>query len=308
MVVLLIVNLPFANTEAQAQNTSQDSVTTRSANSSPDAANGTSSLWRNLWQTPNQQALEQLESDPKAAADLFEDPTWSAIARYQAQEHSQALEQFEQLEAQTAADYYNLGNARAKAGKLQEALDAYAQSLELAESEDAQFNYDLVKRLLDQQQQQENNQNDQQGDGSSESKDNQNTETPSSNGEESENQDQQQSQSEQSDSQSSDAQQDQQDEQRQQQDQTQQQNESEDQRQEQQSQPGQMNDELDAEQQAMAQQAIEQAREDQEKQQAMEQWIRRIEDDPSGLLREKFRYESERRQRERSNNNERKIW
>jgi len=69
-----------------------------------------------------------------------------------------------------------------------------------------------------------------------------------------------------------------------------------------------MSDELDAEQQAMTQQAIEKAREDQEKQQAMEQWIRRIEDDPSGLLREKFRYESERRQRERSGNNERKIW
>jgi Ca-activated chloride channel family protein len=141
--VLLIVNLPFVNTGAQAQSTSQDPLAARAVNPNPDTANGangtngtngTNNLWRNLWQTPNQQALEQLERDPKAAADLFEDPTWSAIARYQAQEHSQALEQFEQLETQTAADYYNLGNARAKAGKLQEALDAYAQSLELAEN------------------------------------------------------------------------------------------------------------------------------------------------------------------------------
>ena len=306
--LLIIVNLPLANSEAEAQNVVSDPAQTPATTQGTDAAQNARTLWQSLWQTPNQQAIEQLESDPKAAADLFEDPEWSAIARYQAQEHSQALEQFEQLEAKTASEYYNLGNARAKAGRLPEALEAYEQSLTLEKSEDAQFNYDLVKRLLEQQQQQENNQNDQQGDGSAESKDNQNTETPSSNGEESEDQDQQDSQSDQSDSQSSNAQQDQQDEQRQQQDQGQENDSESTEQPEQESQSGQMSDELDAEQQAMAQQAIERAREDQEKQQAMEQWIRRIEDDPSGLLREKFRYESERRQRERSGNNERKIW
>jgi Ca-activated chloride channel homolog len=40
----------------------------------------------------------------------------------------------------------------------------------------------------------------------------------------------------------------------------------------------------------------------------MEQWIRRIEDDPSGLLREKFRYESEQRQRQNTTQNGQKVW
>ena len=33
-----------------------------------------------------------------------------------------------------------------------------------------------------------------------------------------------------------------------------------------------------------------------EEEQAMEQWLRRVPDDPAGLLREKFRYESRQRQ------------
>jgi Ca-activated chloride channel family protein len=37
---------------------------------------------------------------------------------------------------------------------------------------------------------------------------------------------------------------------------------------------------------------------DPEKDQAIEQWLRRVPDDPSGLLREKFRYESRRRQQQ----------
>ena len=36
------------------------------------------------------------------------------------------------------------------------------------------------------------------------------------------------------------------------------------------------------------------ARADQEDQQAMEQWLRRISDDPGGLLRRKFRYQYQR--------------
>jgi len=37
---------------------------------------------------------------------------------------------------------------------------------------------------------------------------------------------------------------------------------------------------------------------DEERDQAMEQWLRRIPDDPSGLLRQKFRYESQQRQQQ----------
>ncbi len=44
---------------------------------------------------------------------------------------------------------------------------------------------------------------------------------------------------------------------------------------------------------------LEQQKSEQEKDQSTEQWLRRIPDDPSGLLREKFRYESMKRQRNR---------
>ncbi len=38
--------------------------------------------------------------------------------------------------------------------------------------------------------------------------------------------------------------------------------------------------------------------EEMEQQQSLEQWLRKVPDDPSGLLREKFRYEYNKRRRE----------
>jgi Ca-activated chloride channel homolog len=45
-----------------------------------------------------------------------------------------------------------------------------------------------------------------------------------------------------------------------------------------------------------------------EREQAMQQWLRRIPDDPSGLLREKFRYESRQRQRQGEEIDDDKPW
>jgi len=47
---------------------------------------------------------------------------------------------------------------------------------------------------------------------------------------------------------------------------------------------------------------------DEELDQAMEQWLRRVPDDPSGLLREKFRYESQQRQQEGARRNDDIYW
>ncbi|MDP4651389.1 MAG: hypothetical protein NWS56_06535, partial [Haliea sp.] len=44
--------------------------------------------------------------------------------------------------------------------------------------------------------------------------------------------------------------------------------------------------------------------EEAERNQAMEQWLRRVPDDPSGLLREKFRYESLKRQQQSGTSND----
>ena len=45
-----------------------------------------------------------------------------------------------------------------------------------------------------------------------------------------------------------------------------------------------------------------------ERDQAMEQWLRRVPDDPSGLLREKFRYESEQRQQQGNRREDESLW
>ena len=46
----------------------------------------------------------------------------------------------------------------------------------------------------------------------------------------------------------------------------------------------------------------------QERDQAMEQWLRRVPDDPSGLLREKFRYESLQRQQQGATRDNETYW
>ena len=45
-----------------------------------------------------------------------------------------------------------------------------------------------------------------------------------------------------------------------------------------------------------------------ERDQAMEQWLRRVPDDPSGLLREKFRYESRQRQQQEGRRDDEAYW
>ena len=87
------------------------------------------------------------------SARAFEDPAWQAAARYRAGDYEGASEA---LAARTdAVSQYNLGNALAKSGQLEAALGAYDRALAAAPAdEDARFNRELVKKLLEQQKQQ----------------------------------------------------------------------------------------------------------------------------------------------------------
>ena len=84
------------------------------------------------------------------SAEHFEDPAWQAAARYRAGDFAGAAES---LAAQPdAGALYNLGNALAKTGKLEEAVAAYDRTLAATPNdEDARFNRDLVKKLLEKQ-------------------------------------------------------------------------------------------------------------------------------------------------------------
>lgn len=94
-------------------------------------------------------AWQQLEAgDPEAAAEAFVDPEWRAAALYRAGRHAESAAVLQGLE--TARAHYNRGNALARDGDLVGALAAWEQALQLdAAHEDARYNHELVRRLLD---------------------------------------------------------------------------------------------------------------------------------------------------------------
>lgn len=266
----------------------------------PQKANA--NVWDDLWRTPDQQgqrALQQGENE--AAAGLFESQDWAGTAAYRAGDYERASQSF--ADSDSADALYNQGNALAKAGQLDEAIEAYRKSLALKpEQQDAIDNLALLEELQKQQQEQQQ-QSDQQNE-----QDQENEEQEDQNQEQQQNQDQQQGEQDQEQQQDSQPQppedpqnseQDQQDEREQESEPEQEQNaEQEEQaRQENEQQQEKLDEEI-----AQAQQ------EDLEKDQAMEQWLRRVPDDPSGLLRQKFRYESQQRQQQGKTKDDETYW
>ncbi len=115
--------------------------------------------WADLWQTPDQQAMENFnQKDYVRAAETFSDARWKAAALYRDGQYRKMLKQ--QVEPTSADDWYNRGNALAKTGAFSEALSAYQRALELDETHaDARFNKDLVEQALEQQRSQTQQQN-----------------------------------------------------------------------------------------------------------------------------------------------------
>ncbi len=111
--------------------------------------------WQSLWQTQDQRAQQAFSQQQyQEAAERFNDPNWRAAAQYKAGQYQQAAETLK--DTQSAEGHYNRGNALAKAGQLQEAFDAYNQALKLApQHADAKYNKELVEKELKKQQNQD---------------------------------------------------------------------------------------------------------------------------------------------------------
>ena len=251
--------------------------------------------WADLWLTKDQQAQRLLEEGEAAdAAQLFEDPRWRAVANYRAGDYGGSAAGFGNLD--DATSLYNLGNALAKLGEFESAIGAYDEVLEMNPGdEDARYNRDLLQDMLEQQQDSEGEQGDQEnasesGGGAQQSEGQSQSDQAGQEGQTGD----PGAEGQQGDSAVRD------EEAANQEDLEAMQEELERAAQEAMQQAAEAQ-----EQQGMTQEEAQAMRRAQEQQQAMEQWLRRIPNDPGGLLRRKFRYQYQRQGRDQDGNN---LW
>jgi len=214
--------------------------------------------WDDTWQTKDQQAYQALaQEDAARAAALAQDPELSGEAWFRSGEYSNAFDAWTQGDSADAL--YNQGNALAHLGEYDAAIAAYDQALSIQPGmDDAVHNRAVVEQMKEQEEQEQQQQEGDQGE--------------SQDSESSEQQDGEQSEE-------SEGEQDQEGEQAEQE-------EGENEGEQREGEPG----EEEGEQQMEYSEAW-----SEEDTQAMEQWLRRIPDDPGGLLRRKFRNQHQRR-------------
>ena len=244
--------------------------------------------WDDLWQTRDQQARALLEEGAAGeAVELFENPDWKAVAQYRAQDYAASAQMF--AEQEDTRSLYNLGNAMARQGELESAIDAYEQVLEIdPDDADAEYNRDLLKQVQEQQQQQ--NQGDQQEPSDQQGEGEQSDESGESDQESSDSSEQSDSESE-GDSSQRDG------------DEANQEDLEALQEELQRAAEEAAQNEQQMAQQQLTPEELEALRREQEQQQAMEQWLRRIPNDPGGLLRRKFRYQYQKSGKDQDGNN-----
>jgi Ca-activated chloride channel family protein len=247
------------------------------------------STWDDLWLTKDQQAQKKLEEGAAAdAVELFEDSEWRAVAQYRAQDYADSARAF--AESADTRSLYNLGNAMARQGEFESAIDAYEQVLEIdPDNVDAEYNRDLLAQAQEQQQSQQNEgdqqeQSGQQGEGeqSDDSGESDQENADSSAQSESESQDGEASPRDEQDASQEDLEALQEELQRA-------------------AEEARQNEQMV--QQQLTREELEELRREQEQEQAMEQWLRRIPNDPGGLLRRKFRYQYQKTGKDQDGNN-----
>jgi Ca-activated chloride channel family protein len=241
--------------------------------------------WDDLWLTRDQQAQQKLEQGaPGEAAELFENPDWRAVAQYRAEDYRGSAAEFAARD--DARSLYNLGNALARQGEFESALDAYEQALGIEPDDpDTIYNRDLVKSMLEQQAEQEQEGGKQESDQQGEGEQSQSDSDSLQEGEDTEN-----------DGEEQEGDPSQRDEELSEEDLKALQDELQRAAEEAEQNQGDPAEQLTAEELAAL-------REQAEQQQAMEQWLRRIPNDPGSLLRNKFRYQYQKTGKDQDGNN-----
>jgi Ca-activated chloride channel family protein len=222
--------------------------------------------WKSLWQRADQQAEALYKDGDKEAAASLFKDPKWRAAA--AHDLGDYESAVADLDGFTDPEsLYNKGNSLARLGRFDEAIAAYDAVLEQApQHEDARFNRDLLIEQQEQQEQQQQQEKSEESQQENDQSQQQNDESQSSEPEPSESDEQSENESGQDRSES----------------------------------------DQESEQQPQQQQADQPNEEINEEDQASEQWLRSIPDDPGGLLRRKFYYQS--RQREQRNMDGEKTW
>ena len=269
--------------------------------------------WQDLFKSRQQQAQQAYQQrDYQQAIEKFDQSIWQGNAAYRAGDYA-AAEQFYRQDP-TANGLFNLGNSLMQQQKYQEALDSYQQAAsKQSDVPGLPQNIKLAEKLLKQQQEQDKQQGQdgQQQDGEQQSKDNQSQSSDQKNGEN--NDDPQNGDQQDSDSQNQDQNGNQQNTEQQNSDQ--QGDSAQDSQQDNEQKKAGDSEKTAAEKQQMteAEQQAKQA-EGQEQQKAItEAWpnatpeqsqqldglMRKVQDDPSLLLRNKMLQEYQKRRQQR---------
>jgi len=245
--------------------------------------------WIDLWKTKNQQAKEAFDNgDYDTAVSLFTDPKWLAAANYDAKNFQESAQIFNSID--DSDSLYNYANSLAKSGQFKKALEIYNEVIDIENKpEDAIYNRDLIMNLLKEQESKGENDNNEQSSNEGSSGDN-------SQDEMSEN-----SQEAQKESSSEDGNNDDQNDLDSNREQS---NEEDIEAIERELEKAADNSENELQENTSNETEVDE-RMVQEQQQALEQWLRRIPDDPGGLLRRKFRYQYQRQGVDQDGN---QIW
>ncbi len=253
-----------------------------------------------LFQSSDQRGFSLFKQQKyQQAAEAFSNQSWKASAEFYSGQFAQASERFtvdkQSSVMQQADTWYNKGTALTFAGDYDNAIRAFEQALALnPEHEDAAHNKALAEQLKqlpppenqDQEQQQQQKQNQQQD---KQQKDSQ------------QNQQEQQGESENEDNSEADES----DEKNSEQENEEQQKSSDEEKQNSEQQSTEEIEETEETDETNEHEEAAQSAEDREKQQALEQWLRQIPDDPSGLMRRKFELEN---LRNKNSDNAQQFW
>ena len=260
----------------------------------------TNTLWQDLWQTKDQQAQEAYhQGDYNKAAELFENPEWQAAAHYKSGAFDKALENLKHNS--NANSFYNQGNALAQSGQLQEAVAAYKQALKFnPNDEDAKYNKELIEKELEKQKQ-DQKQDQQNKDDKQDSKDNkgQQQQDGDMSGKPEQDKSQENNESQKADDQKPEQKPEQSQQSTEQQPEKQEADKQQENEQEA-AKPEQAEQSDDKQEDKKTESASAQPLDlmSKEEQQAHEQWLKRIPDDPAGLLRRKFKYQYDQRRQQ----------